>query len=298
MICLDSVTGALWKCVTSTGFCTTVVNISGTAANSSELNGQAASYYAPLATPVFTTNITTPIVYGGSAAGSTLTLQGTSNGSPSNAYVILQPSGGKVGIGTTAPSNLLTVSGVGVPMLVHSSGVYTGIQMTSSGDVNGGVGFVEGYDSFQVQPGGNYALNVSSNGSISVGKSYGSMGGPADGAIFQGHVGIGMTTPASTLTVNGHIGTDGLAPALTSCGTSPSIVAGSTDTAGEVTEGSLATGCTITFKTAYARAPFVTISAQSGLVFSYTISASAITITNVGALSSTILDYHVISNDE
>ena len=115
--------------------------------------------------------------------------------------------------------------------------------------------------------------------------------------VFMGNVGIATTSPASTLTVNGHIGTDGLAPALTSCGTSPSIVAGSTDTAGEVTEGSLATGCTITFKTAYARAPFVTISAQSGLVFSYTISASAITITNVGALSSTKLDYHVISND-
>ena len=113
-----------------------------------------------------------------------------------------------------------------------------------------------------------------------------------------GNVGIGTTTPASTLTINGHIGTDGGAPALTSCGTSPSIVVGSTDTAGEVTEGSVSTGCTITFKTAYARAPFCTVSEQSGLAASYTISASAITLTNIGALSSTKIDYHCISNDE
>ena len=37
---------------------------------------------------------TSPIIYGGTATGSTLTLQGTSNGSPSSAYVLLNPSGG------------------------------------------------------------------------------------------------------------------------------------------------------------------------------------------------------------
>ena len=54
----------------------------------------------------------TPIVYGGVGVLSTLTLAGTSNGSPSNAYVLLNPSGqGNVGIGTTAPSQMLTVNG-------------------------------------------------------------------------------------------------------------------------------------------------------------------------------------------
>jgi hypothetical protein len=58
------------------------------------------------------TDLTSPSVYGGSAAGSTLTLDGTSNGSPSNAYVLLNPAGhGNVGIGTTAPGSLLTVKG-------------------------------------------------------------------------------------------------------------------------------------------------------------------------------------------
>jgi hypothetical protein len=114
---------------------------------------------------------------------------------------------------------------------------------------------------------------------------------------IAGNVGIGTTSPPSTLTVKGHIGTDGAIPALTSCGTSPAITSGSTDTAGEITEGTISTGCVITFASAYARAPFVVLSAQSGLVFTYTISNTAITITNVGALSSTKINYMVVSND-
>ena len=55
--------------------------------------------------PIFTTDITSPIVYGGSAVGSTLTLAGTSNGSPSSAHIILNASGqGAVGIGITPTS--------------------------------------------------------------------------------------------------------------------------------------------------------------------------------------------------
>ena len=62
--------------------------------------------------PVFTTDITSPIVYGGSAVGSTLTLAGTSNGAPVNAHVILNGTGqGNVGIGTTGPLALLHVAG-------------------------------------------------------------------------------------------------------------------------------------------------------------------------------------------
>jgi hypothetical protein len=132
-------------------------------------------------------------------------------------------------------------------------------------------------------------------------KSAGSATEVADKVVMSlrdnGNVGIGTTSPASTLTVKGHIGTDGAIPTLSSCGTSPSIVSGSTDTAGELTEGTVATGCTITFASAYARAPFAVVTDQAGLVFSYTISASAITITNIGALSGTKINYHVISND-
>lgn len=68
------------------------------------------------------------------------------------------------------------------------------------------------------------------------------------------------------------------APALTACGTSPSIIGD--DTAGEVTMGTgTPTGCVITFKTAYAAAPLCIVAwqAQALASQSWTVSASAIT---------------------
>jgi hypothetical protein len=56
------------------------------------------------------TDLTSSSVYGGSAAGSTITLQGTSNGSPASAYLLLNPNGQRVGIGTVAPGYTLDVS--------------------------------------------------------------------------------------------------------------------------------------------------------------------------------------------
>src|SRR5205807_10619062 len=46
-------------------------------------SGAGAISVATLNNPVFSTSTTTPVVYGGSAAGSSLNLQSTSNGSPS-----------------------------------------------------------------------------------------------------------------------------------------------------------------------------------------------------------------------
>jgi hypothetical protein len=233
---------------------------------------------------------------------------------------------GNVGIGTTAPLEKLQIAG---NVLANSNLMASGTLMVSGAGnsyINGNVGIGT------TGPGEKLDVNGNIRVSLSDGIIYGGAAG-YEGQIrlynsatsnleinhknifgggialqqagvtkmfmdIQGNVGIGTTSPASKLTVNGHIGTDGLAPALTSCGTNPAITVGSTDTAGEVTEGTIATGCVITFQTAYTRAPFVTVTAQSGLVFSYTISASAITITNVGALSGTTLDYHVISNDQ
>lgn len=75
--------------------------------------------------PTFTTSITSPVVYGGSAASSTLTLDGTSNGSPSNAYVLINPSGqGNVGIGTATPHSKLAV--VGLPVYASNAAAIAG----------------------------------------------------------------------------------------------------------------------------------------------------------------------------
>lgn len=91
--------------------------------------------------------------------------------------------------------------------------------------------------------------------------------------------------------------TDGLglgsttAPALTSCGTSPSITG--TDLAGTVTMGTgTPTGCVITFNTAKSSAPHcvVTWIATPLASQSYATSASAITLTQT-ATSSNVVKY-------
>lgn len=48
-----------------------------------------------------------PTIYGGIAANDDITIAGTSHGTTTTSYVILQPSGGNVGIGTTAIGNVL-----------------------------------------------------------------------------------------------------------------------------------------------------------------------------------------------
>jgi hypothetical protein len=110
-------------------------------------------------------------------------------------------------------------------------------------------------------------------------------------------VGIGTTAPGSKLTVSGHIGSLGTIPVLTEAGTGSSITTGSTDMAGEITEGTLATGAVITFANAYTNVPFAIVVSEAGLLFSYTVSTTAITITNIGALSSTKLSYQVIARE-
>lgn len=101
---------------------------------------------------------------------------------------------------------------------------------------------------------------------------------------------------AARLTSTGHT-IYGLAnqPTLSSCGSGPTI--DGTDTAGTITEGTGATGCTITFGTAWNvtnpdRSPHCTLYSESGYIFQFTESVTAITITNIGPLSSTSVDYH------
>ncbi len=89
----------------------------------------------------------------------------------------------------------------------------------------------------------------------------------------------------ATLSGNGHFGFEGTPiPVASACGTSPTVVTGSTDTRGSVTEGTTATGCTVTFSAAYGTAPFCVVSSPNGAPFtSYTASTTALTIVNVSA---------------
>lgn len=86
-----------------------------------------------------------------------------------------------------------------------------------------------------------------------------------------------------------HVSSAGLAPALTSCGGGSPAVTG-TDMYGTITTGTTATGCIITFQKAFVAAPSCVLSPASGVLasFSYTISTTAITVTQTSSSGNTI----------
>lgn len=92
--------------------------------------------------------------------------------------------------------------------------------------------------------------------------------------------------------VGGDLTFTGTIPTVSSCGTTPSITTGSTDSSGEVTEGATATGCTITFSTSKTNAPFCVVTFQTNLVTeTYAVSTTTITLTNTSS-SGTKVNYH------
>lgn len=95
-----------------------------------------------ITTPTFTTSFTGPIHYGGSATGSIATVNGTSNGSPSSAYVLLQSGTTQfVGINNATPKASLDINNntSSSPALI----VATSVSRQQSADtVNGGMEWV------------------------------------------------------------------------------------------------------------------------------------------------------------
>jgi hypothetical protein len=143
--------------------------------------------------PTFTTSIMSPIIYGGSAAGSTLTLDGTSNGSPSNAYVLINSaSQGNVGIGTSSPQTALDVNGMG--------------RVTGFGSPSSGVGLELGYTSGVGGIVQGYNRSSSAYIPLSLAGSVVSLSIGATVYFYlnsSGNVGIGTTSPHSKLAVVG-----------------------------------------------------------------------------------------------
>lgn len=99
------------------------------------------------------------VINGSSAANGNLTLQGTSNGTRTTSYVLLQPTAGNVGVGTTtAPAALLDVAGTAS---ISSTLTLGGVVRPSTGDLT-----------FQYKSGANSwanALTISNTGNIGIG---------------------------------------------------------------------------------------------------------------------------------
>lgn len=83
------ITGFGWKTTSLTGFQVLYADGAGNIAFSDS--------------PVLYTNLTVPLLYGSSAANGDITIRGTSHATKTSSYVILQDTGGYVGIGTTTP---------------------------------------------------------------------------------------------------------------------------------------------------------------------------------------------------
>ena len=96
------------------------------------------------------------------------------------------------------------------------------------------------------------------------------------------------SSTAFAITNSGHEIASTTAPSLSSCGTSPSI--NGTDRYGTVNIGATGTGCTVTYATAYTNAPSCVVSSQGGIVMTYSMTNTALTL--VGAtLGGTSIDY-------
>lgn len=112
---------------------------------------------------------------------------------------------------------------------------------------------------------------------------------------------IASSTATATTTIFridnvGHQFASSTNPALTSCGTGPTMLG--SDHHGTVTAGATANGCVITFGQAYPLAPTCVVSNQSMSVINamtYTVSATAMTITETG-LGGAKFDYICYGN--
>lgn len=97
---------------------------SGTLTNATGL--PAASVVAgTLGTGAYTmdTSLTVPAINGSTAANGDITINGTSSATKASSYVLLQPTGGNVGIGTTAPAAAMELASGGLYVSNYGSGV-------------------------------------------------------------------------------------------------------------------------------------------------------------------------------
>lgn len=173
------------------------VTVAGGANTVLTANGGVPSFSA---SPTIGTSVTTPIIYGGTAAGSTLILAGTSNGAPVNANILLNSLGeGKVGIGIVA-SMVAPLEVGGVPATVGDAKLV--MRFWNSSDIystppKSSLGFLAKYNSLGT------AANLAQ---ISGGKENALDGDYASYLAFHTRINGGVTTERVRIDSAGNVG--------------------------------------------------------------------------------------------
>ena len=188
--------------------------------------------------PTFTTQITTPLIYGGSAANDDITIEGTSHATKTTSYVILQPTTGNVGIGTTGPGAKLDITASTFPVLkVERTSTVTNAQRfglefihTTTADMVDGFGAGMGFyikDSAAVE---NSVASIVAirDGADNIGALLFQAGtaGAQDFMTIKGtgNVGIGTTSPTAVLHLKAGTATANTAPLKFTSGTNLTVV--------------------------------------------------------------------------
>jgi len=232
---------------------------------------------------------------------------------------------GYVGVGTASPAGILDVEGGTTSSLTTATNIVLTAQSTTAagttygGNVNitSGHGGYSGAVNITTAQGDNYSnggdINITTGGNSAFGGNGNLTIGIGAGSCFSGcgtvsivennatqiivtgsggYVGIGTTSPNAKLVVNGHIETTGTSPAVSSCGTSPSIAGN--DNVGTITVGtSSSLTCTITFATAWNNPPTCfAMNNNSGRapVFQIQTTTTTMVVTDTAAIGKRIAD--------
>lgn len=200
---------------------------------------------------------------------------------------------GNFGIGTTTPGTALGVQGNMVAAGFINSSTFSATSTTATSTVSTG-GFTVGTSQFVVQQSsGNIGIGTTSPfARLSVSTT---AQAAASTFLFQ----IASTTAANLFLVdaNGHIQGGGSLPTVSSCGTSPSVAAWSSDTRGEITiGGGVVTTCTIVFSSPRSSGNYSamadTTSGVGGGPSSK--SSTSVTFTFTGTVTGAVFDYWII----
>lgn len=195
-------------------------------------------------------------------------------------------SGGNVGIGTTGPAFNLHVADAGNGKIARFGGVNGQPSFVISGFDGTGAGYSSvgsGTDA-----GG---LNINTGVDITAG----ARGTTRISVQNNGFVAIGTATvnASSALSIFGITTSSSVTPTVTCTAGSPVMTAGSTSEFGSYSAGTLATGCTITFGTAFPSLP-VFCQCQSNanlLVWASATSKTALTCSSATAMTGDVITY-------